>query len=248
MNASPGGTTHAQAYAAGFASIGEFIVRELGRIEYPSAVEAMRAFTATRDAATPDEIWLVEHPPVYTLGQAGKREHLLHATRIPVVQTDRGGQITYHGPGQAVAYLLIDLRRRGYFVREAVERIEQAVIDVLACHGVAATRRAGAPGVYLRGADDAPGAKIAALGLKVSRGCTYHGVALNVAMDLAPYDAINPCGYAGMAVTDMASCMARSETRDPAFLAHLGRALAAELARQLGPRDAPGASSGSPAP
>ncbi len=171
------------------------VVRSLGRVEYEPTWRAMQDFTAQRTAYTPDEIWLLEHPPVYTQGQAGKPEHLIAATRIPVVPIDRGGQITYHGPGQVVAYVLVDLRRRGYGIRELVARLEQAVIDLLAAQGVAAARLAGAPGVY------AGGAKIAALGLRVKHGCTYHGLALNVDMDLAPFAAINPCGYAGMAVT-----------------------------------------------
>jgi len=155
----------------------------------------MQDFTAQRAADTPDEIWLLEHPPVYTQGQAGKPEHLIAATAIPVVPIDRGGQITYHGPGQLVAYVLVDLRRLGYGIRELVMRMEQAVIDLLAAQGVAAARQPGAPGVYV------DGAKIAALGLRVKHGCTYHGLALNVDMDLAPFGAINPCGYAGMRVT-----------------------------------------------
>jgi len=171
------------------------VVRSLGRVEYVPTWRAMQDFTARRTADTPDEIWLLEHPPVYTQGQAGKPEHLIAATRIPVVPIDRGGQITYHGPGQVVAYVLVDLRRRGYGIRELVARLEQAVIDLLAAQGVAAARLAGAPGVY------AGGAKIAALGLRVKPGCPSHGLALNVDMDLAPFDAINPCGYAGMAVT-----------------------------------------------
>jgi lipoyl(octanoyl) transferase len=159
----------------------------------------MQAFTARRTPDTPDELWLLEHPPVYTQGQAGKPEHLIAATEIPVVPIDRGGQITYHGPGQIVAYVLVDLRRRGYGIRELVARMEQAVIDMLAGQGVVAERRAGAPGVYVAGA------KIAALGLRVRQGCTYHGLALNVDMDLRPFSAINPCGYAGLAVTDCRS-------------------------------------------
>jgi lipoyl(octanoyl) transferase len=155
----------------------------------------MQDFTAQRTADTPDELWLLEHPPVYTQGQAGRAEHLIAATDIPVVPIDRGGQITYHGPGQVVVYVLVDLRRRGYGIRELVTRMEQAVIDLLAAHGVAAARLAGAPGIYV------DGAKIAALGLRVKQGCTYHGLAFNVDMDLAPFTAINPCGYAGMAVT-----------------------------------------------
>ena len=171
------------------------VVRELGRVAYEPTWRAMQAFTARRSADTPDELWVLEHPPVYTLGQAGKREHLIAATDIPVVPIDRGGQITYHGPGQVVAYVLVDLRRRAYGIRELVTRMEQAVIDLLAAHGIAAARLAGAPGVYV------DGAKIAALGLRVKHGCTYHGLAFNVDMDLEPFAAINPCGYPGMAVT-----------------------------------------------
>ena len=171
------------------------VVRSLGRVEYEPTWRAMQAFTAERTTATPDEIWLLEHPPVYTLGQAGRPEHLIAATDVPIVPIDRGGQITYHGPGQVVAYVLVDLRRRGYGIRELVRRMEQAVIDLLAGHGVAAQRLEGAPGVYVNGA------KIAALGLRVKQGCTYHGLAFNVDMDLSPFAAINPCGYPGMAVT-----------------------------------------------
>ena len=170
-------------------------MRRLGRVEYEATWRAMQDFTARRTADTPDELWLLEHQPVYTQGQAGKAEHLIAATDIPVVPIDRGGQITYHGPGQVVAYALVDLRRRGYGIRELVSRMEQAVIDLLAAHGVTAARLAGAPGVYV------DGAKIAALGLRVKHGCTYHGLAFNVDMDLAPFAAINPCGYAGMRVT-----------------------------------------------
>ena len=159
----------------------------------------MQNFTARRTPDTPDELWLCEHPPVFTQGLAGKPEHLLQNIGVPVVKIDRGGQITYHGPGQLVVYLLLDLKRRGLTVKTLVNRMEQAVIDMLANHGGVAARRSGAPGVY------ANGAKIAALGLKVSNGCCYHGLALNVAMDLAPYAAINPCGYAGMAVTQLSA-------------------------------------------
>ena len=171
------------------------MIRELGRVEYAPTWRAMQDFTAQRAPDTPDEIWLLEHPPVYTQGQAGKPEHLIAETAIPVVPIDRGGQITYHGPGQVVAYVLVDLRRRGYGIRELVTRMEQAVIDLLAAHDVTAARLAGAPGVYV------DGAKIAALGLRVKHGCTYHGLAFNVDMDLAPFAAINPCGYEGMRVT-----------------------------------------------
>jgi len=171
------------------------VLRRLGQVEYEPTWRAMRDFTARRGPDTPDEIWLLEHPPVFTQGQAGKREHLLADIGIPVVPIDRGGQVTYHGPGQVVAYLLIDLKRRGYGVRELVRRMEQAVIDLLAGLGIAAERLEGAPGVYVGGA------KIAALGLRVKGGCTYHGLSLNVDLDLAPFQAINPCGHAGMAVT-----------------------------------------------
>ncbi|MGK2953474.1 MAG: lipoyl(octanoyl) transferase LipB [Thiobacillus sp.] len=171
------------------------VVRSLGRVEYEPTWRAMQDFTAQRTADTPDELWLLEHAPVYTQGQAGRAEHLIAATDIPVVPIDRGGQITYHGPGQVVVYVLVDLHRRGYGIRELVTRMEQAVIDLLAAHGVVAARLAGAPGIYVNGA------KIAALGLRVKHGCTYHGLAFNVDMDLAPFAAINPCGYAGMAVT-----------------------------------------------
>src|SRR3954471_8543927 len=155
----------------------------------------MQAFNARRDEAGADQLWLVEHPPVFTLGLAGRREHVLSPGDIPVIATDRGGQVTYHGPGQAVVYLLLDLRRRGYGVRELVRRIEAAVIQVLADHGVQGDRRDGMPGVYV------DGAKIAAIGLRVSRGCTYHGVSMNVDMDLEPFARIDPCGYPGLAST-----------------------------------------------
>lgn len=169
--------------------------RHLGRVEYEPTWRAMQAFTSARTPDTPDELWLVEHPPVFTLGQAGKREHVLTDIGIPVVAIDRGGQVTYHGPGQVVVYVLLDLRRRGYGVKELVNRLEQAVIDLLAGFGVAASRLDGAPGVYVNGA------KIAALGLRIRNGCSYHGLALNVDMDLTPFSAINPCGYEGLAVT-----------------------------------------------
>lgn len=171
------------------------VIRRLGRVDYEPTWRAMQTLTAARTPETPDEIWLLEHPPVFTLGQAGKREHVLADVGIPVVAIDRGGQVTYHGPGQVVVYLLLDLKRRGYGVKELVHRLEQAVIDLLAELGVSAARRVGAPGVYVGEA------KIAALGLRIRNGCSYHGLALNVAMDLAPYAAINPCGYAGLTVT-----------------------------------------------
>lgn len=205
------------------------LIRRLGLVDYAPTWHAMQAFTAGRGPDTPDELWLVEHPPVFTLGQAGRREHLLRDIGVPVVAIDRGGQVTYHGPGQAVVYVLLDLKRRGYGVKELVWRLEQAVIDLLAAQGVTAERLAGAPGVYvalpepsrvdrsppppLEGeggqalviakGEQAPRrlAKIAALGLRIRNGCTYHGLALNVDLDLAPFAAINPCGQKGLAVT-----------------------------------------------
>lgn len=174
------------------------LVKRPGRVGYETAWEAMRAFTSERGPDTPDEIWLVEHPPVYTLGQAGKPEHLLRSSNIPLVKSDRGGQITYHGPGQLVAYLLIDLTRRGLKVRQLVAVMEQALIDCLAEYGIHAERVAGAPGVYV------DGAKIAALGLRVRNGRSYHGLSLNVDMDLAPFSRINPCGYEGLKTTQLA--------------------------------------------
>jgi len=185
------------------------IVRMLGRADYVPTWDAMRAFTQQRTPDTEDELWLVEHPPVFTLGQAGRREHLLAPTDIPVIATDRGGQITYHGPGQVVAYALLDLRRLGIFVKELVFRIEQATIQTLERFGVDARRVKGAPGVYVpylasRASDEFAGlAKIAALGIKVTRGRCYHGVALNVGMDLAPFSLINPCGYANLPAVDL---------------------------------------------
>lgn len=171
------------------------LVRRLGLADYLPTWQAMRDFTQGRGPGTADEIWLLEHPPVFTQGQAGRPEHLLDARGIPVVAIDRGGQITYHGPGQVVAYVLLDLRRRGYGVKELVQRLEQSVIDLLAGQGIVAERLAGAPGVYVGGA------KIAALGLRIRQGCSYHGLSLNVDLDLTPFGAINPCGYPGLRVT-----------------------------------------------
>jgi lipoyl(octanoyl) transferase len=173
----------------------ELLLRDLGRVDYEPTWREMMAFTATRTAATPDELWCCEHAPVYTLGQAGKPEHLLTDLGIPLVKIDRGGQITYHGPGQVVVYILLNLPRRQLKVRELVTRIEQAVIDLLAGHGVLAERHDGAPGVYVGAA------KVAALGLRIRNGSCYHGVSLNVDMDLAPFAAINPCGYPGLPIT-----------------------------------------------
>jgi len=178
----------------------------------------MQTFTDSRTADTPDEIWLLEHEPVYTQGQAGKPEHLLHHTDIPVVQSDRGGQITYHGPGQLIAYLLLDVRRKGLGVRELVTALEQAVIRLLAAYGIAAVAKPDAPGVYVNGA------KIASLGLRIRRGCSFHGLALNVDMDLSPFLHINPCGYAGLAMTQ---CRALG---GPQSVDEAARRLMAELA------------------
>lgn len=197
------------------------VVKRLGRVDYEPTFQAMQDFTAARMAETSDELWIVEHPPVYTLGQAGKPEHILKDIGIPVAKIDRGGQVTYHGPGQVVIYLLLDLNRLKIKVRELVTAIEQAVIDFLAAQGVLAERRAGAPGVYVGDA------KIAALGLKIKNGCSYHGLSLNVDMDLHPFTAINPCGYAGLKVT---------QTRDlgiPLTAHEAGEQLSQHLLRQL---------------
>lgn len=175
------------------------IVRHLGIRPYLQTWQDMQTFTDQRDADTPDEIWLLQHEAVYTQGQAGKAEHLLHQTDIPVVQSDRGGQITYHGPGQLIAYLLIDVRRKGLGVRQLVTAMEQAVIALLARSGIAAVAKPDAPGVYVAGA------KIASLGLRIRRGCSFHGLALNVNLDLTPFSHINPCGYAGLAMTQTAT-------------------------------------------
>lgn len=182
------------------------LVRELGRVAYEPTWRAMQAWTAERAGDAADELWVVEHPPVYTLGVAGRDQHLPRiANGIPVVRTDRGGQITYHGPGQVVIYLLLDLRRRGLTVRPLVRLMEQAVVDLLGGYGIAAEGRTDAPGVYVHNpiATSRSGkpAKIAALGLRIRNGCCYHGLAFNAAMDLAPFHAIDPCGYAGLEVT-----------------------------------------------
>lgn len=191
-------------------------VLTLGRRPHAETEAAMRAFTAARTADTEDELWIVEHDPVFTQGVAGRDEHVLAPGPIPVVRTNRGGQVTYHGPGQVVAYPLLDLRRLGIYVKEYVFRLEQAVLDVLALHGVTGHRVRGAPGIYVKLADpfghgrlEGEGfeglGKIAALGVKVSNHCTYHGLALNVAMDLEPFTRIDPCGYAGLKTVDLRS-------------------------------------------
>ena len=180
----------------------DLVVRRLGRTDYATTWGAMQRFTDERTASTHDELWLTEHAPIYTLGLAGRREHLLRANGIDVVKVDRGGQVTYHGPGQLVAYTLIDLRRARLGIRDMVRRLEGAVIEWLASHRIAAYGKVSAPGVYVQ-RDDAE-AKIAALGLKVRHHSTYHGLAVNVAMDLAPFADIDPCGYPGLAVTQLA--------------------------------------------
>jgi lipoyl(octanoyl) transferase len=198
------------------------LIRHLGRQPYEPVWHAMQALTDARSPNTADELWLVEHDPVFTLGQAGRHEHVLAPGDIPVIQVDRGGQVTYHGPGQIVAYPLLDLRRLKLGVRDLVHRIEQAIIDTLAEWNIAATRREGAPGVY------AGDAKIAALGLRVRHGCTLHGLAFNIAMDLEPFHRINPCGYAGLSVTQML------DLGGPSRLADVEDVLIVELGRQFG--------------
>jgi len=218
-------------------------VRALGRIEYAGTAAAMQAFTEARAPGTSDEIWLCEHAPVYTQGLAGKAAHVLDARDIPVVQTNRGGQVTYHGPGQVVAYPLIDLKRLGIYVKEYVFRLEEALLKTLAAFGVTGHRVLGAPGIYVS-LDDPFGhaawppanagrnpfhglGKIAAVGVKVSRHCAYHGVALNVAMDLRPFDGINPCGFAGLKTVDLSTIGVEAKWGDVAEV--LGRKLAAYL-------------------
>ncbi|MFZ4479000.1 MAG: lipoyl(octanoyl) transferase LipB [Rhodoferax sp.] len=214
--------------------------RQLGQVDYLPTYEAMQAFTAARTLETPDQLWLCEHPAVFTQGLAGKAEHIFDPGQIPVLQTNRGGQATYHGPGQVVAYPLLDLKRAGYFIKEYVYRLEEAVIRTLLHFGVTGHRVAGAPGIYVRLDDPAGHAvlrnhpdftglgKIAALGIKVSRNCTYHGVALNVAMDLEPYSRINPCGYAGLQTVDLSTIGVSAALQEAADV--LGQKLVSYLA------------------
>ena len=224
-------------------TLAPMIVKTLGRVPYAATVDAMRAFTESRSAGTPDELWLCEHDPVFTQGIAGRAEHVLDAQDIPVVATNRGGQVTYHGPGQVVAYPLVDLQRLGIYVKEYVFRLESAVLKVLESYGVTGHRLVGAPGIYVRLDDPfAHGAlagpqpaddpfrglgKIAALGIKVSRHRSYHGVAFNVAMDLQPFERINPCGYAGLQTVDLAKIGVSTDWNDAAQ--RLGARLAAQL-------------------
>jgi len=198
-------------------------VRELGLVDYPVAWQAMQRFTNERGPDTVDEIWLLQHPRVFTQGQAGKPEHLLLPGDIPVVQADRGGQVTYHGPGQLVCYLMLDVRRLGFGVRELVSRIEQSLIDLLASYGVQASAKPEAPGVYV------DGAKIASLGLRIRNGRSFHGLALNVDMDLEPFGRINPCGYAGMAMTQLADLVA-----EPVAFSEVSARLSEQLRKHLG--------------
>lgn len=196
-------------------------LRRLGLKDYEPVWRAMQAFTDSRDEDTADELWLVQHPPVFTQGQAGKAEHVLAPGEIPVIQVDRGGQVTYHGPGQIVAYPLVDIRRKKIGVKEFVNRVEESIISVLADYGVTGERITGAPGIYVGGA------KIASLGLRVRRGCTFHGLAFNIDMDLEPFTRINPCGYAGLQVTQL-SALATADFQE------VENRLAESLARQLG--------------
>lgn len=196
--------------------------RRLGLAEYVPTWQAMQEFTAARDETTPDELWLLEHPSVYTQGQAGKPEHVLNPGAIPIVQIDRGGQVTYHGPGQLIAYLLLDLKRHKVGVRELVRKLEQSVIDVLAQYDIAAYGKVDAPGVYVM--RDGVEAKIAALGLRIRNGCSYHGLSFNVNMDLEPFSRINPCGYAGLHVTQLA---------DYGFIDETPASVAVKLSRSI---------------
>ena len=200
----------------------QLIVRSLGQQPYLETWHAMQEYTAKRDESSADEFWCLQHPPVYTQGQAGKAEHILASGDIPVVKVDRGGQVTYHGPGQLVIYLLIDLSRSSLGIRALVSHIEQSIVNTLAPHGITAAPRADAPGVYVEGA------KIASLGLRVRRGCSFHGLALNVAMNMEPFKRINPCGYAGMAM-----CQLRDFEPD-VVLQQIEQELALQLVAVLG--------------
>lgn len=214
------------------------LVRTPGRVDYSAAWRNMQAFTARRDAATPDELWLLEHHSVFTLGQAGKPEHLLNPGGIPVLQSDRGGQVTWHGPGQIVVYLLLDLRRLGIGPRLLVERIEQALVATLAGFGISAVARSDAHGVYVPGPDGTL-RKIASLGLRIRRGCSYHGLALNFDPDLEPFSRINPCGYPGLAMTRVVDELPAPPAR---------AAVEAALIAQLRAAFPPGAADGRPGP
>ena len=203
--------------------IPEIVVRELGVLEYEAALQAMKDFTDSRTPQTPDQLWLLQHPRVFTQGQAGKAEHVLAPGDIPVVQADRGGQVTYHGPGQWVLYLMVDLRRHSLGVRALVDLIENSLVKLLSQYGIEAAARPDAPGVYVAGD------KIAALGLRVRKGCSYHGLALNVDMDLEPFQRINPCGYEGLQVTSMQNCLPGQELD----MDTVGRRLVSVVVEQL---------------
>jgi len=202
--------------------VDEWIVRELGLHDYFPIWQAMQRFTDTRTEQTCDELWLLQHRPVFTLGQAGKTEHLLAPGDIPVIKVDRGGQVTYHGPGQLIAYLLLDVRRKAIGVRDLVQRMERSLIALLASYGISAQTQTGAPGVYVEGA------KIASLGLRIRRGCSFHGLSLNVAMDLEPFSRINPCGYQGLRITQMQDFIPLIE------MAEVSSRLCSQLAATLG--------------
>ncbi|MDO9476145.1 MAG: lipoyl(octanoyl) transferase LipB [Pseudohongiella sp.] len=216
MNQSDSGSEHRQ-----------LIVRQLGLTDYEPVWRAMQAFTDTRQPESPDELWLLSHRPVFTQGQAGKAEHVLAPAQIPVIQIDRGGQVTYHGPGQLVVYLLIDVRRAGIGVRELVSIIERAIVDTLACVKISAQAKAGAPGVYVGDA------KIASLGLRIRRGCSYHGMSLNVAMDMEPFNRINPCGYQGLQVTQVIDLA--PEKNPETLMESMEKLVLQNLILQLGP-------------
>ncbi|MEH6565047.1 MAG: lipoyl(octanoyl) transferase LipB [Halopseudomonas sp.] len=205
------------------APVPELLIRDLGLVDYQPTLEAMRRFTDERGAETPDEIWLLQHPRVFTQGQAGKAEHVLAAGDIPIIQAERGGQVTYHGPGQLVAYLLLDLRRLGLGVRELVTAMEQALVEVLQLHGLEAAPKPDAPGVYV------DGAKIASLGLRVRRGCSFHGLALNLDMDMEPFQRINPCGYSGLRMVQL-----RELVEEPVSITLIQQQLSQALKRRLG--------------
>ena len=213
-------------------------MRELGLVDYRATLTAMRQLTDSRDADSPDELWLLQHPPVFTQGQAGKAEHVLAPGAIPVIQVDRGGQVTYHGPGQWVLYLMVDLRRQQLGVRDLVNLIERSVVQLLQEYAISAVNKPEAPGVYVAGE------KIASLGLRVRRGCSYHGLALNVDMDLEPFERINPCGYAGLHVTSMARLLPDVHLKPDL----IGRRLLAIVAARLRAQSKPAApNSGKPA-
>jgi lipoyl(octanoyl) transferase len=197
-------------------------LRWLGQQDYQACWQAMRQFTDARTAATDDEIWLLEHPPVFTQGQSGKPEHILNPGHIPIVQTDRGGQVTYHGPGQLMVYLLADLKRKSVNVRELVTLLEQSVIDLLASHGIHAQAKRDAPGVYVSGK------KICSIGLRIRRGFSYHGIAFNISMNLEPFSRINPCGFSGLQMTQLA------ELGGPADVKTAGMQLMQYLTKNLG--------------